>query len=138
MRKFSVVSLLIAALLPAIAWAEGETAAPLPQCNGNFQIVRVSGIKPGGSMDGFLKAVEAHKAWYKSHGFKDNEIRAEKIMMQDPATHKWKDSDQEIMVVHVRPPQGVKRDAAWESFVKQYADNSEIKSERFVCVPKSE
>lgn len=134
MRILSVAAFLIATLFPAAASAQGDTA--LPQCEGSYQIVRVSGIKPSGSMDGFLKAVEAHRAWYKSHGFKDNEIRTEKVMVQDPATKNWKYSDQEIMVVHVRPPQGVKHDAAWDAFVKQYADNSSIKSEKFVCVPK--
>ena len=122
-----------------MASAESDVGSlVLPQCEGNYQIVRVSGIKPTGSMDGFLKAVEAHKAWYRSHGFKNNEIRTQRIMVQDPATHKWKYSDQEIMVVHVRPPQDVKRDPAWEAFVKQYANNSDIKSERFVCVPKAQ
>jgi hypothetical protein len=46
-------------------------------------------------------------------------------------------SDTEIMTFHVRPPSGAKHDAAWDAYVKQYRDNSDIKYEYNICMPKA-
>jgi hypothetical protein len=108
-----------------------------PACNGDYAIVRVSTIKPG-AMEGFMKAVEAHKAWYRSRGFNDNVIVASRVILTDPQTHAMKYSDAEVVTYHVRPP-GVKqanRDAAWDAYVKMYRDTSDIKTEYYTCMPK--
>lgn len=137
MRSLLFAAFLFAGVASAPAFAEDEVPlSTLPPCDGNPSIFRISAIKHSGSMEGFLKALEAHKDWYRSHGYKDNEIYPSKVLVQDRGSKKWKYSDREIMVVHVRPPQDVKRDAAWHAYVKQYSDNSEIKSEYFACVPK--
>ena len=48
-------------------------------------------------------------------------------------------SDTEVITYHVRPPGGaqqIKRDSAWDAYVKQYRDTSDIKSEYLSCMPK--
>lgn len=138
MRRLLV--LFIIAVFPAIS-AAAQTApaapAPYPACDGDIAIVRVSQIKPG-AMAGFMKAIEAHKAWYRSHGYMNNEIYGAKVIAQDPATKTRKYSDAEVMTFHVRPPNLTgKPDAAWDAYVKQYRDTSDIKSETTVCMPKT-
>lgn len=111
----------------------------LPQCNGDIALVRVSEIKPG-QMEGFMAAVAAHKAWYRSHGFQDNVIVAARVILRDEKTGAMKYSDTEAVTYHVRPPgpaqTGSKRDAAWDAYVKQYRDTSDIKNEYMTCMPK--
>ena len=134
----SVFSLAIAALLYA-APVCGQTAAPA--CFGDMATVRLSQIKPGGSLQGFLKAVEAHKAWYRANGVTDNDIVAARVLVRDEKTGlPIKYSDSEVMSFHLRPPGASrtpnKNDAAWDAFVKQYRDNSDLKSEYWACIPR--
>ena len=51
-----------------------------------------------------MKAVEAHKAWYRSHGFKDNVIVASRVILTDEKTHAMKYSDTEVVTYHVWLP----------------------------------
>jgi hypothetical protein len=112
--------------------------APLA-CDGDITVVRVSTIKPG-AMEGFMAAVAAHKAWYRSHGFKDNVIVASRVILTDQKTGAMKYSDTEVVTYHVRPPGGketmAKHDAAWDAYVKMYRDTSDIKSTYVTCMPK--
>lgn len=89
-------------------------------------------------MEGLLKAVAAHKDWYKSHGLADM-IFAAPIVLRDPATRAQVYSTKELMTYHVYPatpgPE-VKHDDAYEAFVKLYRENSEIKQTYNVCMPK--
>jgi hypothetical protein len=130
--------LLLAALAALQVPATLAQNAPLA-CDGDFAIVRVSAIKPGG-MPGFMAAVAAHKAWYRSHGFNDNVIVASRVVLTGDHSGTMKYSDTEVVTYHVRPPDGDqvenKRDAAWDSYVKQYRDTSEIKSEYLTCMPR--
>jgi hypothetical protein len=131
------------ALLSAIIVLQSFSACaqrPMPACDGDITVVRVSQIKPGGSIQGFMAAVEAHKAWYRSHGFTDNEIVASRVIVLDPKTGALEYSDTEVLTYHLRPPgmgnppgQG---DAAWNAYVKLYRDNSDIKSEYVTCLPR--
>jgi hypothetical protein len=110
-----------------------------PACDGDIAIVRISAIKPG-HMQGFLAAVAAHKAWYRNHGFKDNVIVASRVMLRDDKTGARKYTDAEIITYHIRPPGSAqtqsKRDAAWDAYVKQYRDASDLKNEYMTCMPK--
>lgn len=108
----------------------------LPNCDGDYAIVRVSSIKPG-KMDGFMAAVEAHKAWYRSHGYNDV-IVASRVITSDPKTKKMKYSDQEVLTYHVttQNSEQPKHDAAWDAYVKQYQETSNLKSTYFTCMPK--
>jgi hypothetical protein len=113
---------------------------PLPACKGDYAIVRVSQIKSGGSMDGFMAAVAAHQAWYRANGVTDNVIVASRVIVKDKSTGAQKYSDTEVITYHIRPPAGDRTphrgDAAWNAYVKQYQDNSDIKAEYITCMPK--
>lgn len=116
-------------------------APALPACDGNYVTVRVSEIKPGGSIKGFLDAVAAHKAWYRANGITDNDIFAVRVIVQDEKTKAFSYSDKEIMTYHVNPPGPARTpkrgDAAWNAYVKMYRDNSDIKTELMTCMPKA-
>ena len=134
MRAALAVSALAAlAISPAFAQ---PTPAP---CTGDLAIVRVSTIKPGKLQD-FLAAVDAHKAWYRNHGFKDNVIVASRVILTDGHTRATRYSEAEVITYHVRPPgpaqTDAKHDAAWQAYVKQYRDSSAIKNEYLTCMPK--
>jgi hypothetical protein len=88
-------------------------------------------------MAAFMKAQEAHKAWYKSHGFPNDQIYTAKILTQDPTTKEWQYSDTEMMTFHVTASLAQPtHDAAWDAYVKQYRDSSDIKSTSVICMPK--
>jgi hypothetical protein len=86
-----------------------------------------------------MAAAAAHEKWYRDHGVMDNEFMVSRIIVRDTATRALKYSDTELLTYHIRPP-GPGRvktgDAAWNDFVKQYRDNSDIKAEYFTCMPK--
>jgi hypothetical protein len=117
------------------------SAAPVlaQPCDGDMTVVRVNTIKPG-KLDTFLAAVAAHKAWYRANRITDNELFTVRILVRDPATRAYKNSDTEVMTLHVRPPFDRlpnRGDAAWNAYVQQYKESSELKSEYLTCMPKS-
>jgi hypothetical protein len=118
------------------SFAQQPTA---PACDGDVTVVRVSQVKPGGTLQGLMAAAAAHQKWYRDHGVMDNEIVVSRIMVRDTATRTVKYSDTEVLTYHIRPP-GPGRvqtgDASWNAFVQQYRDNSEIKAEYVTCMPK--
>jgi hypothetical protein len=106
-----------------------------PACDGDYTVVRFSAIKPG-KMQAFMQAVADHKNWYRSHGFKDNVIVASRVFDPDDKTG-TKYSEIEVVTLHVRPPAAEgKHDAAWDAYVKEYRDSSDIRSEYRTCMPK--
>jgi hypothetical protein len=111
-----------------------------PACDGTLAVVRVSEIKPGGSMSGFLAAVAAHKAWYRANGVTDNDILVSRVIVRDQTTGVQSYSEKEALTYHVNPPARARTpnrgDAAWNDYVKLYRDNSDIKSEYMTCMPK--
>ena len=133
----SVFSTILAA--GAIAQTTPAGQSPRLQCDGNIATVRVSAITPTGSMDGFLKAVVAHREWYRSHGLGDHEIFAARITVRDETTRAQSYSEKEVMTYHIHPVSSQpepQHDAAYDAFVKLYRDNSEIKQQYNVCIPK--
>ena len=116
----------------------GFAQTSMPACEGDLTIVRVSRIKPGGSLDGFLKAAEAHRAWYRANKITTNEIVTARVIDIDRTAGTSKFSETEVLQFHIRPPQRPPNaeDAAWKAYVKQYQDNSEIVSEYVTCMPK--
>jgi len=88
-------------------------------------------------MKGFMDAVAAHIAWYRAHGMMDNEIVVAPMAVRDTQARTELKIPNEVMTFHVRvPPTGNTRDAAWDAYVKQYDDNSEVVSEHRICAPK--
>src|SRR5579863_837111 len=146
-RRFSVTmscekgtsmrTVLFLAALAALQIPSALAQDALPPCDGDITMVRVSTIKPG-AMANFMAAVAAHKAWYRSHGFKDNIIVASKVFVRDEKSGAIKYSDTEVVTYHIGLPGSAleKRDAAWDAYVKQYRDSSDIKNEYMTCMPK--
>jgi hypothetical protein len=120
----------------ASLFAQGSPLA----CDGDFAIVRVSQIAPGGSMKGFMDAAAAHQAWYRANGVTDNEIVSSRVIVRDETTGEMKYSETEIVTYHIRPPGPgrdlPRNDPAWNAYVEMYRRNSEIKFEYLTCVPK--
>ena len=140
MRGLLCVTLL--ALFQAPALSQTPAPAAAPACFGDMATVRLSQIKPTGSVSGLLKAVEMHKAWYRANGVTDNDIVAARVLAKDEKTGLpgTKYSETEMLVFHLRPPAASrtpnKNDAAWQAFLKQYKDNSDLKLEYFACIPR--
>jgi len=148
MRKLLILTLWLAVLAtPGFSQtgagqsnpAQAKAAAG-PACDGTLAMVRVSEIKPGGTMKGFLAAVAAHKAWYRANGITDNEIFAARVLVKDEKTGVWANSEKQVLTYHLNTPDPARTpkrgDEAWKAYVKMYQDNSEIKSEYLTCMPK--
>jgi hypothetical protein len=127
--------LLVAAMAVPAAFAQSAPAAP--PCDGRLTIVRVSTIKPEGSMDKFMAAVTAQKAWYKSHGLGDM-IFASKIVSRNADGKFTGYSTTEAISYHFYAKNTdtmPTHDADWDAFVKMFADTSTIKETYLTCVP---
>jgi len=122
-------SLVIAAGLFAPA-AFAQTAPP-PPCDGSLAIVRVSEIKPESSMDNFLAAVAAQKAWYAAHVPADK-IFVSKTIERGASTY----STTTAITYHFYggAPEP-KHDADFDAFVKLFGASSTIKATYFTCIP---
>lgn len=97
--------------------------------------MRVSKLKPGGSMAGFAEAARDNAAWYASHGMKGEKFLTAPVYEQ--ADGEAKPSVTRVMTIHVYG--GVtqpKHDAAWDAFVTKYKANASIESETRACLPK--
>lgn len=127
----------IAGLVGVLA-SSGFAQTAMPECAGDLTIVRVSHIKPGGSIDGFMKASAAHIAWYRANKITTNQIVTARVIETDRAAGTAKYSDTVVLQYHINPPQRPANadDAAWKAYVKQYQDNSEIVNEYVTCMPK--
>ena len=111
-----------------------------PKCDGDVTIVSIYLIKAGGSMDGFLAAVAADQAWYRTNGINDNQIVASRVIVKDDATGGTKFSDTDVLTYHVNPPNDQRTpemgDSDWKAFEKQYDNNAEKKAEYTTCMPR--
>jgi hypothetical protein len=127
--------MLLGAMLLTPAFLPAQNA-PLA-CEGRVATVRVSAIKPTGSVEGFLAAVAAHKAWYAAKGLTGDEIFATRIIVRDDKTRERSYSTKELMTFHIHgsTAAGPAHDEGYDAFVKLYRDNSDIKSEYNICMP---
>lgn len=135
-------------VLIALTYLTALSGTPLlaqsaaPTCDGDPAIVRVSQLKPTSNYQAFLKAQDAHLAWYRKNGFTDNLIYSSRVMVVDDKTKTMKYSDTDVVAFHVRPPAGggssaaSKDQAGWDAYVKLYRDSSDLKAEYPVCLPK--
>jgi hypothetical protein len=135
----SVLAFVLVLVLQGVAFSEQAAPTAMP-CSGDIAVVRVSKLKPTGTMAAFMKAVDAHRAWYRSHGITTNDIFTAPVLVEDSATKTMKVSATEVMSFHVRPPAADAKlpqtDAAWDAFVAQYRAVSDIANEWTVCMPK--
>jgi hypothetical protein len=141
MRLLPLLTLTAALCAPALsAQSTKLPTATMPACDGVLVNIRTSDIKPDSSMDKFLAAVTAQKAWYTSHGYTDDQIFVAKILVRDPDTKAYTYSDKQAMTYHFYSPASSSspaHDAAWDAFVKLFADSSVIKESTLSCVPKA-
>ena len=118
-------------------WTLASAQTAPMACDGHMATVRLSEIKAGGNVDGFMKAVAAHKAWFESHGVKGDQIFSARVIVRDEKTKARVYSDKQFMTFHIHgstaptPP----HDAAYDAFVKLYNENSEIKESHDICMP---
>jgi hypothetical protein len=134
--RFALPLIAIAMLQTTSAFAQSSA----PACDGDIVIVSIFQIKPAGSMTGFLAAVAAQKAWYRTNGVTDNDIAVSRVLEKDSATGAIKYSDKDVLTYHVHPPSEERTpeigDSDWKTFEKQYRDNADLKSEYTTCMPK--
>jgi hypothetical protein len=121
------------AVFPALLSAQ---SAPLA-CDGRMATVRISEIAATGTPAGFLAAVAAQKAWYESKGVAD-EIFVSRIVVRDEKPRAQSYSEKQFMTFHIRASSapGPTHDGGYDAFVKLFRENSDIKSEYNVCMPK--
>jgi hypothetical protein len=125
-------------LLVAMMASTGvEAAATSPCPSGSHPaVVRLSRIKPGGTMTGFRKAEADQEKWYAAHKLPDRLFVAPVLEGNAAAA---RISDREAMTVHVYrtapgqpfPP----HDADWNAFVAAFKTHSEIVSTTRACLP---
>ncbi|SNT18653.1 hypothetical protein SAMN05421770_10525 [Granulicella rosea] len=133
MRLIRVFALAAALCAPA---SHAQTPLPTkpaaPACDGVVVMVRVSEITPGGSAEKFMAAVAAHRAWFKAHGARDNQIVVARI--EDHGAY----SGTKFITYHINPPATEPvRDAGFDAFVKLYADTSKITESYRTCMPET-
>ena len=120
-------------LMSSAPSAAQQTRTPLPACDGNYNIVRLSDIKPG-MFQKFLDAVAAQKAWYQKAGRTD-EITVMRIIDLKSGSY----STTQAITTHIEPagsPIGVTHDAGYDAFVALFRASSDIKTEYFTCMAK--
>jgi hypothetical protein len=120
-------------LSPTPSAAQQSTTRPAPPaCDGNYNIVRVSDIKPG-MMDKFLQAVAAQKAWYQSKGAPDT-IGVERVIDMTSGAY----STTQAITTHIHPPgsKNPTHDAGYDAFVAMFSESSTIKNSYFTCMAK--
>lgn len=125
----------VQAQAPSTAASSASTAPVV--CDGSYNVVRVSEIKPG-MMSIFMKAVAGHQAWYAAAGAPDR-IVAMRVIDRDSATKVQSYSETQMVTSHVEP---VKRDhplppegESYKAFVDLYKQSSIIKAEYHTCMP---
>ena len=140
MRLVLYLSILLTLPVGSVLAQQAPASKPLA-CDGNIAIVRVSKIKAGGTVEGFMNAVDAHRAWYRNNGIKDDEIYAARVIVRDEHTGVESYSDTEVLTFHINPPAADRiprrGDDAWNAYVKMYRDNSDLESEYMTCMPKN-
>lgn len=128
--------------LAAVCAAPVVAKPAAPKCDGNRAIVRIVEIKSTSSLHAYRDAQNAHIAWYRKNGFKNNKIFYSQVMVEDVKTKAMKYSETEVIGFHLRPPSSsnpliaTKDQAGWDAFVKKYNDSSHIKAEYIVCLPQ--
>ncbi|UAJ10334.1 hypothetical protein [Polymorphobacter megasporae] len=129
MKLFLTTMVLAAGMIASAANAAGPCGAD------TLVAMRTSVLTATGTPAGFLDAVKDHKAWYASHGFKNDSFVTSPAIVgirgaMQPSSRKY-------VTFHVYGgQQDPKHDAAWDAYVTKYKANATIDSEERFCLPK--
>ncbi len=122
-------------LLVGLALGLATAAQAQGPCGADQMVtMRVSKLSAAGTPAGFLDAVKEHKAWYASHGFKDDVFITGPVLVSEKGGAK--PSASEFVTIHVYGDKQPTHDAAWNAYVAKYKANSTIDSETRFCLPK--
>lgn len=119
----------------AVAGAQAAPATPADLCKGGQLVsVRVNTVKPGAKA-AYEKAARDHLAWYRAHGYTQNRLLVGPVITGSPAEGA-KLSETEYVSVHIDGPgvPSAQRDAAWNAYVKEYRDTSDLAVDKFACL----
>ena len=125
--KLPLAAVLLAVAAPAFA------AGP---CGADQMVtMRVSVLGAKGTPAGFMDAVKDHKAWYASHGLKDDAFVTGPALVGERGAAQT--SSRKFVTFHTYGGEAEpKRDAAWNAYVAKYKANATIESEQRFCLPK--
>src|SRR5204862_7728245 len=113
---------------------------PAALCKGGqVVVVRLSVLTPSGTQAGLEKAAADQAAWYRAHGFTGNRLILRPVIAQNPQSKDWTASSREFLSLHVNPPPiaAVKADEGYRAFVQAYRANSDVISEKTVCLEQA-
>jgi hypothetical protein len=135
-----IIALTVLSTLIQASAQERPPSPASPICAGDIVTVRRIEMKAPATLEQYLQTMDIHRAWYRRHGFTNNEIFAARIVLTDPSTGKATYSTTELIAYHVRPPYGPNtttvHDADWIAFHKTYDAISRIKDQYQICMPK--
>ncbi len=129
-RLFAIAALALPFALHSAPVA-AQQPTTMPPCDGSYNIVRVSEIKPG-MMQKFLDAVAAQKEWYKKLGAPD-QITVMRVYSRTNGGY----SETQALTSHIAP--GTQstpppHDSGYDAFVALFRASSEIRAEYFTCM----
>ncbi len=134
-----VIALTVLSTLIQASAQERPPSPASPTCAGDIVTVRRIEMKAPATLEQYLQTMDVHRAWYRRHGFTNNEIFAARIVLTDPSTGEATYSTTELIAYHVRPPYGPNtttvHDADWIAFHKTYDAISRIKEQYQICMP---
>ena len=137
---FRIITVTVLFAITQASAQEPRPSTAQPACAGDIVTVRRIEMKPPATIEQYLQTMDVHRAWYRQHGFKNNEIFAGRILVTDPLTGDATYSTTELIAYHVRPPYGPNTttvtDPDWIAFHKTYDAISRIKDQYQVCMPK--
>jgi len=132
LMRWIILAAAAAVVLPNAAAAQRNPAGACSQ--GELTRIRLSKIKPGGSIAGFREAVAAHTRWYQAHGYRIEQRIAPVLVSSKGKTSVSPDEVMTFASSDSVPRE--KHDAGWAAFVAKYRANSDVERERVVCLPK--
>jgi hypothetical protein len=136
MQRTWAPALMLAPIL-ATATVSPTLAARLPECHGDYAVIRTSTIKPG-KLDDFRKAVHDNQAWYTAHGLGDRVMLGQMVEKDAQGAYADSFSPTTVMTIHTNrsptPPIHAPDDAQWNGFVAEYEASSDLISAEAVCL----
>lgn len=130
------LTLALSLILAATA-ASSALAAHLPDCTGDYAVIRTSTVKPG-KLDEFRKAVRDNQAWYASRGLPDRILFGQVAERDAQGAPTGAFSPNMVTTIHTNrppnPPAHTEDDPQWKAFVAEYEASSDLTNAAAVCL----